>query len=107
MRQDPLERLVAPGPVPLGGQRLPEVLLKGSREAGCLGNPLIRPLLRCHRAEKQTQVAALHLLRCRTRRHRMLKILRHPRLSASPVRHGTRAPTLFRVVFWVTLSPSP
>jgi hypothetical protein len=58
----------------------------------CSGrNPLIRPLLGCHREEQQAQVAALHLLRRRTGRHRMLQILPHPPskaiLSPRALRH--------------------
>src|SRR5205823_12632475 len=48
---------------PGGGQRLPEVLLKHPRQAGGPGQPLVGPLLGRHIAEKQTQIAALHLLR--------------------------------------------
>jgi len=78
MRQDTLDGLVAPGPAPLGGQRLAEVLLKGSHQAGRPGEPLVRALLGLQVPKKQTEIAALHLLRCRTGRHRMLKILRDP-----------------------------
>jgi hypothetical protein len=46
--------MTATGPAPLGGQRLGKVLLKGLREAGYQGAPLIRPPLGCHIAEKQT-----------------------------------------------------
>ena len=78
MRQNALDRLIAPGPVPRGGQRLPEVLLKGPRQAGRPGQPLVGALLGLQIAQKQAQVAALHLFRCRTGRHRMLKILLDP-----------------------------
>jgi hypothetical protein len=78
MGQDPLDCLVAPGPAPRGRQGLPEVLLKGPCQAGCPGEPLVGPFLGLQIAQQQAQVAALHLLRRRTGRHRMLKILRHP-----------------------------
>src|SRR5512145_1971675 len=65
MRQDALDGLVAPGPAPLGRQRLPEVLLKGARQAGRPGQSLLRALLAWQRAQKQAQVAVLHLWRRR------------------------------------------
>ena len=76
MRQDPLERLVAPGPVPRGSQGLAEVGLKRPRWAR--RQPLIRTLLALQRAQKQAQVAVLHLWRRQPGRHRMLHILRPP-----------------------------
>src|SRR5262245_43565112 len=78
MRQDALDRLVAPGPAPLSGERLPEMLLKSPRQAGRPGESLIGALLALQIAQKERQIAALHLLRRRTGRHRMLKILLHP-----------------------------
>jgi hypothetical protein len=54
MGQDALDRLVAPGSAPLGGQGLPEVLLKGPRQAGRLGEPLVCALLSLQVPKKQT-----------------------------------------------------
>jgi hypothetical protein len=75
-RQDPLERLVAPGPVPRGSQGLAEVGLK--RPCQARRQPLIRTLLALQRAQKQAQVAVLHVWRRQPGRHRMLHILRPP-----------------------------
>jgi hypothetical protein len=71
-RQDTLDRLVAPGPVPRGGPGLAEVVLKSPCQARRPGQPLVRPLLALQRAQQQAQVAVLHLLRRRPGRHRML-----------------------------------
>ena len=54
MRQDALDRLVAPGPAPFGGQGLAEVLLKGPRQAGRPGEPLVGALLSLQVPKKQT-----------------------------------------------------
>jgi hypothetical protein len=54
------------------------VLLKGARQAGRPGHALVSPFLGVQIAQKQTQVAALDLLRGRTGRHGMLKILVDP-----------------------------
>src|SRR5262245_303777 len=78
MRQDALDRLVAPCPAPLSGERLPEMLLKSPRQAGRPGESLVGALLGLQIPEKQVQITALHLLRRWTGRHRMLKILLHP-----------------------------
>ena len=53
MRQNALDRLVAPGSAPLGGQDLPEVLLKSPGQAGCPGEPLVGPFLGLQIAQKQ------------------------------------------------------
>ena len=75
-RQDPLERRVAPGPVPRGSQGLAEVGLKSPCQAR--RQPLIRTLLALQRAQQQAQVAVLHLWRRQPGRHRMLHIRRPP-----------------------------
>jgi hypothetical protein len=62
MRQDPPDDLVTPGAVPLGGQRLLEVLLKRPRQAGCPGEPLVGALLGSQIPQEQTEIPALHLL---------------------------------------------
>jgi hypothetical protein len=80
MCQHALDRLVAPGSAPLGGQGLPEVPLKGPRQAGGPGQPLVGALLGPQIPQKQPQIAALHLLRRQTRRHCMLKVLLYPPL---------------------------
>ena len=75
-RQEPLERRVAPGPMPRGSQGLAEVGLKSPCQAR--RQPLIRTLLALQRAQKQAQVAVLHLWRRQPGRHRMLHIRRPP-----------------------------
>ena len=106
MRQDALDGLVAPGAAPLGRQRLPEVLLKGVRQAGRPGQSLLRALLALQIAQKQAQVAVLHLWRRRPGRHRMLQILLDPPSEAilSP-----RAPRHQRpcILSWSVLGHAP
>ena len=105
MGQNALDRLVALGSAPLGGQGLPEVLLKGPGQAGCPASRWSVPSSAC-RAQKQAQVAALHLLRRRTGGDGMLQILLDPPSQACPpARCGTSAPEFFRAVFWGTLHP--
>lgn len=108
MRQNALDRLIAPGPVPRGVQRLPEVLLKGPREAGRPGQSLVGTLLGLQIAQTQAQITALHLLRRRTGGDGMLEILLDPPSQTIGSRGMPRyqGSQFFRAAFWGTLSPS-
>jgi hypothetical protein len=107
LRQDPLDRLVAPGPVPRGSQGWAEVWLKSPCQTR--RQPLIRPLLALPRAQNQVQVAVLHLWRRSPGRHRMLQIL-PPTIRGHPVPRALwyqRSGILSCSVLGHTLPPFP
>src|SRR5262249_6151482 len=88
MRQDTSDSPVAPGAAPRRRQRLLEVLLKRPRQAWGPGHALVGPFLGPQISQKQAQVAALDLLRRRTRRHGMLEIPLNPPRQAVRLTHA-------------------